>query len=119
MLSAQRQESTAYFPSEWSELPVLATSLSPRPPVAALPPTVHIKGGVGSLGDMSDSRSGESQAHRVKQISRGIAQTATSYAAPVTSSQPKFLRMPLSQASLKSGRQSLRFSLSCRNFRRA
>jgi hypothetical protein len=45
LLSAQRQESTAYFPSAWSELPVLATSFSPRPPLPPLPPAVRIVGG--------------------------------------------------------------------------
>lgn len=44
LLSAQRQESTAYFPSPWSELPVLAANLSPRPPLVQMPPAVRIEG---------------------------------------------------------------------------
>jgi hypothetical protein len=45
LLSAQRQESTAHFPSDLSELPVLSASLSPRPRAVALPPTVRVEGG--------------------------------------------------------------------------
>jgi hypothetical protein len=57
LLSAQRQESTAFFPSAWSELPVLAASVSPRPPLVLPPPTVRVQGGSEPAPDLSASPS--------------------------------------------------------------
>lgn len=44
LLSAHRQESTAYFPSDWSELPVLEARPKPRERLQAPPPSVWIEG---------------------------------------------------------------------------
>lgn len=45
MLSAQRQESTAAFPSAWSDLPLFSALPSPRPPADEPRPAVAFMGG--------------------------------------------------------------------------
>lgn len=45
LLSANRQQSAAYFPSDWSELPVLESAPTPRNPSAMAPPSLFILGG--------------------------------------------------------------------------
>lgn len=52
LLSANRQQSTAFFPSSWSELPVLETTPTPRTRPALPPLTVFVLGdGAPDLGE--------------------------------------------------------------------
>lgn len=44
LLSANRQESTAYFPSTWSDVPILAANPTVRARTVLLPPTLWIEG---------------------------------------------------------------------------
>lgn len=45
MLTAQRQESTSFFPSLWTDLPLFSKLPVPRPPLDDLPPAVVFAGG--------------------------------------------------------------------------
>jgi hypothetical protein len=48
LLTGQRQESTAFFPTGWSDLPILSALPTPRPRPAARPATVALRQGANS-----------------------------------------------------------------------
>jgi hypothetical protein len=57
MLTAQRQESTAFFPSPWTDLPLFSKLPAPRLLFDDPPPAVAFTGGMGGLPAVSADRS--------------------------------------------------------------
>lgn len=57
MLTAQRQESTSFFPSQWTDLPLFSKLPAPRPPFDDPPPAVAVTGNMAGLPVMSGDHS--------------------------------------------------------------